>query len=300
MSILVPKSMKKGLTLEEVQAFYSLTPIDSDDPSYDFNKQIEKVLKNYAKSNVKWNCDTSIANGKCIIRAMINHEDLRWNKKRTGYKPTWKLFDNWRKNRILAYSNITDEERKIMEKDIISLETSTETKLKNMSVICSKQKKDIQKLKEENAKLKLLLMKYEGVEEVVDPVTGEENANFVYDDLLEKKEQSVPLHFNIKNSSAEDYLNSDDPHKLLMDTKDKAFQQLVEIFTIHRKGVFFNNCDELCDIYDDFLNDEEEAIPVVPVSEGSIKRVPIFNMENWDISEEVDLLEAKFDELKTD
>jgi len=294
MSVLVPKSMKKGLSLEEVEAFYSLEPVSADNVDYDFDKQINKILKHYAKSNVNWNCDTSVANGKCTIRAMIKNEPLRWNKKHTGYKPVWKQFDNWRKNRILAYSNITDEEREIMKQDIIC-ETSVEQKLKSMTSLCSKQKKDITTLKQENVKLKALLMKYEGIEEEVDAETGEVNPNFIYED-------KVPTKFNIQNNTAEDYLNSDDPWKLFTDTKNKAFHQLVKIFTIHRKGVFFNNCDELCDTYEEFLTDEDIVLddPRLKPPDSGRMSCPVWYDPDFEVDAEVDLLEKKFDELKTD
>tara|TARA_R110000850_G_scaffold123286_1_gene241267 strand:+ start:325 stop:1173 length:849 start_codon:yes stop_codon:yes gene_type:complete len=226
--VLVPKSMANGLCLDEVEAFFSIVPVeDPDNENYDFKKQVEKVLKKYARDNDDWHSDQSICNGKVILRQMINNDELRWNKKRTGFKPTWKKFDLWRNQLIIKWaSDMDDSEKEAMAQEIsCDLLQNDAKKLQEMTKKYKAEKKTNKDLREENAKLKEALSRRDG-------------------------------EFNMGNNSIEDYANSDEPMKLYERTVDAADQLVIEIFI--SKGSNMEEASDLCDKYGEWVDEEQD------------------------------------------
>ena len=291
--VLVPKSMANGLCLDEVEAFFSIVPVeDPDNENYDFKKQVEKVLKKYANANDDWHSDQSICNGKVILRQMINNDELRWNKKRTGFKPTWKKFDLWRNQQIIRWaSDMDDSEKEAMAQEMsCDLLQNDAKKLQEMTKKYKAEKKTNKDLREENAKLKAALSRLGTL------------------DRIDAHEASVPLEFNMENNSIADYAKSDEPMKLHKATRDTAFQMAVDIFVIHKKSAK-KTIDDICDKYENWAEEEhaimenwcDTLVPEgTPSSEQGKFWPPGFPDHIGSYDDEVEELYDKLDEIKID
>ena len=238
--VYVPKNVGDNRdALDEVQAFFSIVPVlGPDNDNYDFQKQVEKVLKKYANEHDDWASKQSMYNGKVVLRQMINNDELRWNKKRTGFKPTWKKFDLWRHQQIIKCSNLPDSEKEAMGQEMsCDLLQTDAKKLQEMTKKYKAEKKTNKDLREENAKLKAALSRLGTL------------------DRIDAHEASVPLEFNMENNSIADYAKSAEPMKLYEATRDSAFQLAVDIFAIHKKGVG-EKVDGICDEYEAWVEEE--------------------------------------------
>ena len=270
--VYVPKNVADNRdALDEVQAFFSIVPVlGPDNDNYDFHKQVEKVLKKYANEHDDWASKQSMYNGKVVLRQMINNDELRWNKKRTGFKPTWKKFDLWRHQQIIKCSNLPDSEKEAMGQEMsCDLLQTDAKKLQEMTKKYKAEKKTNKDLREENAKLKAALCRME-------------------------------------NNSIADYDASDEPMKLYEATRDTAFQMAVDIFATESAE---KKIDDICDKYEKWAEEEhiimdkwcDTFIPEgTPLREQGKFWIAKFPDLVGSYEDEVDILRAKLEEIKID
>ena len=270
--VYVPKNVGDNRdALDEVQAFFSIVPVlGPDNDNYDFHKQVEKVLKKYANEHDDWASKQSMYNGKVVLRQMINNDELRWNKKRTGFKPTWKKFDLWRHQQIIKCSNLPDSEKEAMGQEMsCDLLQTDAKKLQEMTKKYKAEKKTNKDLREENAKLKAALCRME-------------------------------------NNSIADYDASDEPMKLYEATRDTAFQMAVDIFATESAE---KKIDDICDKYEKWAEEEHIIMDKwcdTLVPEGTDCRdvgkfwIAKFPDLVGSYEDEVDILRAKLEEIKID
>lgn len=249
MSVLVPKSVKgKNLDIDEVSAFYAIEPVDSIDEDYDFDKSINKILTTYAESNVEWKSKQSKYDGKAKLKKMIKDENFRMNKNKTRYLNIWIEFEKWRKKQIIYHCNLPDEEKKKM-RDELPADDKDERRVNYLKSQVSKQKKELQEKDLEIQKYKLILQKMNGVNEYVDPETGEINPNFKYDQIM--TEHLTPMDYTLTTKD-------DDPYKIYIDICKKVSRELFSAFKSKPTKEYRT---EITALFSEWIEDEYENIP---------------------------------------
>lgn len=278
MSIIVPKSVKAdGLSLAEVEAYFSLTPVPNANDDYDYDKIIGDILEVFLSTR-----DHASKGAKNVkkhrLRKMLDDEKLQKNSR------VFKDFDTWRlaqirkygkaegvdkheyDNKILQgqldrykYKNrqLTDENKQLKEqlrlllknkKDKnISTSTSVSTQTETKNVIgWSPTSSEEPKLVVEPPKM-VLEEKEEPIEEKVNPYM--------------KKVKKV--EFKMEDANYDDFDDDDEKKRYYYDRQQVALDLVISMFATNYKyvpGKNDKNISDLVGVFIDFIDDEMDEL----------------------------------------
>lgn len=144
MSASVPKSLNhSNVTDNEIKNFYSLTPVDTDDEKYKFDKQLNRILKEYLDTQ-EFSSDNAKRSFKKRLKKMVLEGDE--NSK------VYQSFISWRASRIQYY--------KCKVRDLQMKESRTDTEkekddlIRKLKVELQQTKKQCEIFKKENIELR--------------------------------------------------------------------------------------------------------------------------------------------------
>ena len=241
--MIVPKSLNhSNITDNEIKNYYSLRPVKDTDDEYDFNKQINKIIIEYMKTQ-SFSSDQAKRNFKSRLKKFIVDDNSQRGK-------VYDSFINWRMAKIQQYkSKVRDlriEESKTA--DVLDYEQiikDLRTELKQAKTECEIYKKEIIELKKDKHSEPLVkpIIK-EVVKEVVKPIIKEvvkENIYLKYDSDEEReaqyknkilaKENELIEKFEYKykfNKSTIDLLQSE--FLVFMDFESEKLEETIEEF----------------------------------------------------------------------
>ncbi len=282
MSITVPKSVKAdGLSLAEVEAYFSLTPVPNADDDYDYDKIIGDILEVFLSTR-----DHASKGAKNVkkhrLRKMLDDEKLQKNSR------VFKDFDTWRlaqirkygkaegvdkheyDNKILQgqldrykYKNrqLTDENKQLKEelrlllinkrddKNIStskSVSTSTQTETKNV-IGWSPTSSEEPKLVVEPPKM--VLLDKEEKEEKVEKVNP----------YMDKVKKVKKMEFKMEDADYDDFEDDDEKKRYYYDRQQVAHDLVISMFATNYKyvpGKKDKNIYDLESLFIDFVDDE--------------------------------------------
>ena len=133
MTASVPKSLNfPNVTDNEIKNFYSLTPVDTDDDKYKFDKQLNRILKEYLDTQ-EFSTDNAKRNFKKRLKKMILSNEEPNSK-------VYESFISWRASRIQFY--------KCKVRDLQIKESRTDTE-KEKDALIHKLKAELQQTKKQ-------------------------------------------------------------------------------------------------------------------------------------------------------
>ena len=140
----VPKSLNhSNVTDNEIKNFYSLKPVDTDDEDYKFDKQLNRILKDYLDTQ-EFSSDNAKRSFKKRLKKMVTDGDE--NSK------VYQSFMSWRSSRIQFY--------KCKVRDIKMNESKTDTEkekddlIRKLKVELQQTKKQCEIYKKENIEMR--------------------------------------------------------------------------------------------------------------------------------------------------
>ena len=140
----VPKSLNfPNVTDNEIKNFYSLTPVDTDDEKYKFDKQLNRILKEYLDTQ-----EFSSDNAKRSFKKRLKKMVLEGDEKSKVYQS----FISWRASRIQYY--------KCKVRDLKMNESKSDTEkekddlIRKLKVELQQTKKQCEIFKKENIELR--------------------------------------------------------------------------------------------------------------------------------------------------
>ena len=225
--MIVPKSLNhSNITDNEIKNYYSLRPVKDTDDEYDFNKQINKIIIEYMKTQ-SFSSDQAKRNFKSRLKKFIVDDNSQRGK-------VYDSFINWRMAKIQQYKS------KVRDLRIEESKTAKQAKTE-----CEIYKKEIIELKKDKHSEPLVkpIIK-EVVKEVVKPIIKEvvkENIYLKYDSDEEReaqyknkilaKENELIEKFEYKykfNKSTIDLLQSE--FLVFMDFESEKLEETIEEF----------------------------------------------------------------------
>ena len=242
--MLVPKSLNhSNITDNEIKNYYSLRPVKDTDEDYDFNKQLNKVIIEYIKTQ-SFSSDQAKRNFKSRLKKFIVDDNSQRGK-------VYDSFINWRMAKIQQYkSKVRDlriEESKTSSVlDYEQIIKDLRSELKQTKTECEIYKKEIIELKKDKPLVKPIIKPI--IKEVVKPIIKEvvkevvnENIYLKYDSDEERevhyknkmvaKENELVERFEVKyefNKSAIDLLRSE--FLDFMDLESTKLEESIEDF----------------------------------------------------------------------
>lgn len=238
--MLVPKSLNhSNITDNEIKNYYSLRPVKDTDEDYDFNKQLNKVIIEYIKTQ-SFSSDQAKRNFKSRLKKFIVDDNSQRGK-------VYDSFINWRMAKIQQYkSKVRDlriEESKTSSVlDYEQIIKDLRSELKQSKTECEIYKKEIIELKKDKPLVKPIIKEVVKpiIKEVVEEVV-EENIYLKYDSDEERvvhyknkmvaKENELVERFEVKydfNKSTIDLLQSE--FLEFMDLESTKLEETIEEF----------------------------------------------------------------------
>ena len=240
--MLVPKSLNhSNITDNEIKNYYSLRPVKDTDEDYDFNKQLNKVIIEYIKTQ-SFSSDQAKRNFKSRLKKFIVDDNSQRGK-------VYDSFINWRMAKIQQYkSKVRDlriEESKTSSVlDYEQIIKDLRSELKQSKTECEIYKKEIIELKKDKHSEPLVKHSEPLVKPLVKPIIKEvveENIYLKYDSDEERvvhyknkmvaKENELVERFEVKydfNKSTIDLLQSE--FLEFMDLESTKLEETIEEF----------------------------------------------------------------------
>ena len=151
----VPKSLNhSNVTDNEINNFYSITPVETDDEDYKFDKQLNRILKDYLETQEFLNDNAKRSFKKRLKKLIISNDEP--NSK------VYESFMSWRSSRIQFY--------KCKVRDIKMNENKTDTEkekdalIRKLKVELQQTKKQCEIYKKENIEMREQLNQNQNVE----------------------------------------------------------------------------------------------------------------------------------------
>lgn len=140
----VPKSLNhSNVTDNEIKNFYSLKPVDTDDEDYNFDKQLNKILKDFMDTQ-EFSSDNAKRSYKKRLKKMVLEGDEK--------SKVYESFISWRSSRIQFY--------KCKVRDLKMNESKTDTEkekddlIRKLKVELQQTKKQCEIFKKENIEMR--------------------------------------------------------------------------------------------------------------------------------------------------
>jgi len=147
----VPKSLNhSNVTDNEIKNFYSLKPVDTDDEDYNFDKQLNRILKDFMDTQ-EFSSDNAKRSYKKRLKKMVLEGDEK--------SKVYESFMSWRSSRIQFY--------KCKVRDLKMNDTKSDTEkekddlIRKLKVELQQMKKQCEIYKKENIEMREQLNQYQ-------------------------------------------------------------------------------------------------------------------------------------------
>jgi len=269
MSITVPKSVKaEGLSLAEVEAYFSLTPVPNADDDYDYDKIIGDILEVFLSTR-----DHASKGAKNVkkhrLKKMLDDEKLQKNSR------VFKDFDTWRLAQIRKYGKAEgvdkhEYDNKILQGHLDRYKyknrqlTDENKQLKEELRLLLKNKRD----KNISTSKSVSTSTQTDTKNVIgwSPTSSEEPKLVVEPPkmVLEEKEEKVEkVEFKMEDANYEDFEDDDEKKRYYYDRQQVALDLVISMFATNYKyvpGKNDRNISDLCDVFLDFVDDEMDVL----------------------------------------
>ncbi len=269
MSITVPKSVKaEGLSLAEVEAYFSLTPVPNADDDYDYDKIIGDILEVFLSTR-----DHASKGAKNVkkhrLRKMLDDEKLQKNSR------VFKDFDTWRLAQIRKYGKADGVDKHEYDNKILQGQldrykyknrqlTDENKQLKEELRLLLKNKRD----KNISTSKSVSTSTQTDTKNVIgwSPTSSEEPKLVVEPPkmVLEEKEEKVEkVEFKMEDANYEDFEDDDEKKRYYYDRQQVALDLVISMFATNYKyvpGKNDRNISDLCDVFLDFVDDEMDVL----------------------------------------
>ncbi len=269
MSITVPKSVKaEGLSLAEVEAYFSLTPVPNADDDYDYDKIIGDILEVFLSTR-----DHASKGAKNVkkhrLKKMLDDEKLQKNSR------VFKDFDTWRLAQIRKYGKADgvdkhEYDNKILQGHLDRYKyknrqlTDENKQLKEELRLLLKNKRD----KNISTSKSVSTSTQTDTKNVIgwSPTSSEEPKLVVEPPkmVLEEKEEKVEkVEFKMEDANYEDFEDDDEKKRYYYDRQQVALDLVISMFATNYKyvpGKNDRNISDLCDVFLDFVDDEMDVL----------------------------------------
>lgn len=269
MSIVVPKSVKAdGLSLAEVEAYFSLTPVPNADDDYDYDKIIGDILEVFLSTR-----DHASKGAKNVkkhrLKKMLDDEKLQKNSR------VFKDFDTWRLAQIRKYGKADGVDKHEYDNKILQGQldrykyknrqlTDENKQLKEELRLLLKNKRD----KNISTSKSVSTSTQTDTKNVIgwSPTSSEEPKLVVEPPkmVLEEKEEKVEkVEFKMEDANYEDFEDDDEKKRYYYDRQQVALDLVISMFATNYKyvpGKNDRNISDLCDVFLDFVDDEMDVL----------------------------------------
>jgi len=269
MSITVPKSVKaEGLSLAEVEAYFSLTPVPNADDDYDYDKIIGDILEVFLSTR-----DHASKGAKNVkkhrLKKMLDDEKLQKNSR------VFKDFDTWRLAQIRKYGKADGVDKHEYDNKILQGQldrykyknrqlTDENKQLKEELRLLLKNKRD----KNISTSKSVSTSTQTDTKNVIgwSPTSSEEPKLVVEPPkmVLEEKEEKVEkVEFKMEDANYEDFEDDDEKKRYYYDRQQVALDLVISMFATNYKyvpGKNDRNISDLCDVFLDFVDDEMDVL----------------------------------------
>ncbi len=269
MSIVVPKSVKAdGLSLAEVEAYFSLTPVPNADDDYDYDKIIGDILEVFLSTR-----DHASKGAKNVkkhrLKKMLDDEKLQKNSR------VFKDFDTWRLAQIRKYGKAEGVDKHEYDNKILQGQldrykyknrqlTDENKQLKEELRLLLKNKRD----KNISTSKSVSTSTQTDTKNVIgwSPTSSEEPKLVVEPPkmVLEEKEEKVEkVEFKMEDANYEDFEDDDEKKRYYYDRQQVALDLVISMFATNYKyvpGKNDRNISDLCDVFLDFVDDEMDVL----------------------------------------
>jgi len=269
MSITVPKSVKaEGLSLAEVEAYFSLTPVPNADDDYDYDKIIGDILEVFLSTR-----DHASKGAKNVkkhrLKKMLDDEKLQKNSR------VFKDFDTWRLAQIRKYGKADgvdkhEYDNKILQGHLDRYKyknrqlTDENKQLKEELRLLLKNKRD----KNISTSKSVSTSTQTDTKNVIgwSPTSSEEPKLVVEPPkmvLEEKEEKEEKVEFKMEDANYEDFEDDDEKKRYYYDRQQVALDLVISMFATNYKyvpGKNDRNISDLCDVFLDFVDDEMDVL----------------------------------------
>jgi len=269
MSITVPKSVKaEGLSLAEVEAYFSLTPVPNADDDYDYDKIIGDILEVFLSTR-----DHASKGAKNVkkhrLKKMLDDEKLQKNSR------VFKDFDTWRLAQIRKYGKAEGVDKHEYDNKILQGQldrykyknrqlTDENKQLKEELRLLLKNKRD----KNISTSKSVSTSTQTDTKNVIgwSPTSSEEPKLVVEPPkmVLEEKEEKVEkVEFKMEDANYEDFEDDDEKKRYYYDRQQVALDLVISMFATNYKyvpGKNDRNISDLCDVFLDFVDDEMDVL----------------------------------------
>lgn len=267
MSIIVPKSVKAdGLSLAEVEAYFSLTPVPNANDDYDYDKIIGDILEVFLSTR-----DHASKGAKNVkkhrLRKMLDDEKLQKNSR------VFKDFDTWRLAQIRKYGKAEGVDKHEYDNKILQGQldrykyknrqlTDENKQLKEQLRLLLKNKKD------KNISTSTSVSTQTETKNVIgwSPTSSEEPKLVVEPPkmVLEEKEEKVEkVEFKMEDANYDDFDDDDEKKRYYYDRQQVALDLVISMFATNYKyvpGKNDKNISDLVGVFIDFIDDEMDEL----------------------------------------
>lgn len=266
MSITVPKSVKaEGLSLAEVEAYFSLTPVPNADDDYDYDKIIGDILEVFLSTR-----DHASKGAKNVkkhrLKKMLDDEKLQKNSR------VFKDFDTWRLAQIRKYGKAEGVDKHEYDNKILQGQLDR-YKYKNRQLTDENKqlKEELRLLKRDkniSTSKSVSTSTQTDTKNVIgwSPTSSEEPKLVVEPPkmVLEEKEEKVEkVEFKMEDANYEDFEDDDEKKRYYYDRQQVALDLVISMFATNYKyvpGKNDRNISDLCDVFLDFVDDEMDVL----------------------------------------
>lgn len=275
MSIIVPKSVKAdGLSLAEVEAYFSLTPVPNANDDYDYDKIIGDILEVFLSTR-----DHASKGAKNVkkhrLRKMLDDEKLQKNSR------VFKDFDTWRLAQIRKYGKAEGVDKHEYDNKILQGQldrykyknrqlTDENKQLKEQLRLLLKNKKD------KNISTSTSVSTQTETKNVIgwSPTSSEEPKLVVEPPkmVLEEKEEPIEekvnpymkkVEFKMEDANYDDFDDDDEKKRYYYDRQQVALDLVISMFATNYKyvpGKNDKNISDLVGVFIDFIDDEMDEL----------------------------------------
>lgn len=274
MSIIVPKSVKAdGLSLAEVEAYFSLTPVPNANDDYDYDKIIGDILEVFLSTREHASKGAKNVK-KHRLRKMLDDEKLQKNSR------VFKDFDTWRLAQIRKYGKAEGVDKHEYDNKILQGQldrykyknrqlTDENKQLKEELRLLLKNKRDD---KNKNISTSTSVSTQTETKNVIgwSPTSSEEPKLVVEPPkmVLEEKEEKVnpymkKVEFKMEDANYDDFDDDDEKKRYYYDRQQVALDLVISMFATNYKyvpGKNDKNISDLVGVFIDFIDDEMDEL----------------------------------------